>query len=260
MSVEKKLPDGIPTRAELVLAARRLLRTSLKGALATLDHENGHPYVSLVLVATQADSSPVFLLSSLARHGKNIRQDGRASLLLDGTEGQAEPLTGNRMTLFGEVRNASIATARRRFLARHDSAGEYVDFGDFAFFTFEVTGAHFIGGFGRIFAFQPAELMTDITGAEQLLEAEPEILAHMNEEHAEAIALYATELAGAAGGDWRMTGIDPAGMDLLHCSETVRLDFERGISNPEEARSILVALAHEARSRRDHPETVSKQV
>ena len=66
-------------------AARHLMRTALKGSLATLDRDTGHPYASLVLVATEPDGAPIFLISKLALHTKNLQKDPRASVLLDGT-------------------------------------------------------------------------------------------------------------------------------------------------------------------------------
>jgi heme oxygenase (biliverdin-IX-beta and delta-forming) len=248
MPVEKAPSDPISTRAEQVLDARRLMRTAVKGSLATLDHETGHPYASLVLVATEPDGAPVFLLSLLARHGKNLCKDARASLLVDGTGDSAEPLTGNRLTLSGEVVASSSATARRRFLARYPSASGYVDFGDFSFHTFKIASGHFIGGFGRIFAIEAPALSADINGANALIEAEPDILEHMNSDHADAIALYATELAGRPAGDWRMCGIDPEGADLLHRTNAARIDFPKRVSTPGEARATLVELVQQARA------------
>ena len=44
---------------ETAPAARILLRTALKGSLATLAKGSGHPYASLALVATDSDGSPI---------------------------------------------------------------------------------------------------------------------------------------------------------------------------------------------------------
>ena len=63
--------------------------------------------------------------------------------------------------------------------------------------------------------FAPTDLLVDTGSAQTLLEAEAEILAHMNEDHADAIQLYATALMGARPGAWRMAGIDPEGCDLI---------------------------------------------
>ncbi len=253
MTVEKTPPDHTPTRAEQAQAGRRLMRTAVKGALATLDHETGHPYASLVLVATEPDGTPVFLLSLLARHAKNLQKDPRASLLLDGTGDRAEPLTGDRLTLFGEVLPSSSPTARRRFLARHPSANDYVDFGDFGIYTLKPSKGHFIGGFGRIFTLEAPALLTAVERAQALIDAELDIVAHMNSDHRDAIALYATELAGRPAGDeaspWRMCGIDPEGVDLLQCTNAARIEFANRISSPAEARQTLVELVQHARAK-----------
>ena len=59
----------------------------------------------------------------------------------------------------------------------------------------------------------PGELLFRSTAPSALVEAEPGIVEHMNEDHADALELYATALAGARPGPWRMVGIDPEGFD-----------------------------------------------
>src|SRR5690606_37941680 len=110
--------------------ARRLLRTIDRGALGTR-LPDGTPYASLVLVASDSGGSPLLPLSDLAEHTRNLELDGRASLLLDGTAGHDDPLTGPRLTLIGAVAATGDARARARFLARHPSAAAYAGFGDF---------------------------------------------------------------------------------------------------------------------------------
>ncbi len=228
--------------------ARRLMRTALKGSLATLDRETGHPYPSLVLVATDPDSTPLFLISRLALHTRNLEQDCRAGLLIDGTGGLGDPMTGARVTLVGEVQPTESRTALRRFLARHPSAEGYAGFADFSIFAMKIEKGHFIGGFGRIVDLGAEVLSTGVAQAAELVAAEPEIVSHMNTDHADAIALYAAVLAGLAPGAWRMTGIDPAGIDLLHCTNAARIDFPKPVCTAGEARAALVALAQQARA------------
>ena len=106
-------------------------------------------------------------------------------------------------------------TVRRRFLARHPEAAFYADFPDFGFWRLRVEGAHYIGGFGRIFDLDPGDLLLPLADAEGLVEAEPGIVEHMNEDHADALELYATALGDAGPGPWRMAGIDPEGFDIV---------------------------------------------
>ena len=118
-----------------------MIRTALKASLGTLDRTSGHPYTSLVLVATEPDCTPIFLISRLALHTQNLGTDARASLLIDGTGGLGDPMTGGRLTLSGQVRPTVSLTAKPRFLARHQSARAYAGFPDFTTYAFEVRAA-----------------------------------------------------------------------------------------------------------------------
>ena len=158
-----------------------------------------------------------------------------------------DPLQGARVTLFGKAEKVEDEAVRRRFLARQPESAFYADFPDFAFWGLEVEGAHYIGGFGRIVDLIPAELLVDTKGAGDLLAAEPDILAHMNADHADAVRLYATRLAGAPEGFWRMSGIDPEGCDLICEGDARRISFAAPIATPGEARAELVRLVNAVR-------------
>ena len=80
-----------------------------------------------------------------------------------------------------------------------------------------------------------------------LAAAAAEIVGHMNQEHADVVALCAERLLGLPGAGWRMTGIDPEGIDLARDGETGRLDFAKPVLTPAAARRALVALAEKAR-------------
>jgi putative heme iron utilization protein len=218
--------------------------------MATIDAKDGYPYASLVTVATDAAGAPTLLISNLARHTANLAKDPRVSIMVDETGALADPLQGARVTLYGKVERTKDETVRRRFLARHPEASFYADFPDFAFFRLGVEGAHYIAGFGRIFDLAPDELLVPIGRAASLIEGEPGIIKHMNEDHADAIGLYATALADGEPGAWRMTGIDPEGCDILRDGEARRILFAEPVTTPAEARKELVRLATEARSGR----------
>ena len=129
--------------------ARELLRKTERAALATLA-EGGGPYASLVLVADDVDASPILLISALAEHAKNLARDGRASLLIDGTAGLAEPLTGARVTLIGRLVKTDDPKHKARYIERHPGAARYASFTDFACWRMSVERAHLVEGFGRI--------------------------------------------------------------------------------------------------------------
>lgn len=239
-------PDFNPSRT-----AKSLLRRSRQGALATLMVNGGDPYCSLVNVAANPDGAPLLLISRLAVHTKNILADSRVSLMLD-ERVASDPLEGARIMVAGraeELSDDAAALARRRYLAAHPSAEAFVDFKDFAFFRLAPSGLHLVAGFGRIIDLKPAQFLTDISDAADLLEAEGSAVEHMNEDHREAMNLYATKLLGAEAADWRCTGCDPEGLDMQAEGRTLRLDFPERVRTGTELRKILVRLAGEARAR-----------
>jgi len=231
--------------------ARSLLRRSRQGALATLTPGSGDPYCSLVNVASHADASPILLISGLALHTKNILGDSRVSLMLD-ERAAGDPLEGARIMLAGHAEEASgddIAVMRRRYLNAHPSAEAFVDFSDFSFFRIRPSGLHLVAGFGRIIDLGPAQFLTDLSDAAGLLEAEQGAIEHINEDHRDAMNLYATRLVGAEGADWICTGLDPEGIDLQADGKISRLDFPERVTGPGELRKMLVKLAAAARSK-----------
>jgi len=238
----------MPSKSEIAADARTLIRRAFKGSLASLDSPSGAPYASLITLATDAGGAPLLLISTLARHTRNLVEDPRASILIDGTDAAADPLQGARLTLSGKAEKVNGEAERRRFLARHPEAELYADFPDFSFWRLALEGAHYIGGFGRIVDLAASDLLVSLEGADALLEAEPGILAHMNEDHTDAIALYALAFTGGDPGPWRMTGIDPDGCDIALGPDGRRIAFATRVLTPGDARKELVRLAEEARA------------
>lgn len=142
-----------------VVTARRLLSAAVVAYLGTIARDAGGPYTSLVLVAVDAGGAPLLLLSDLAEHSQNIAVDDRVSLLIDGTQGLEERLTGTRLTLLGRVARSVEPDHRAGYLARHPSAERYADFGDFAFYRVAVDSAHLVAGFGKIHTIAGTELV-----------------------------------------------------------------------------------------------------
>ncbi|QUS38199.1 HugZ family protein [Tardiphaga alba] len=230
---------------------RSLLRRNRQGALATLTVGTGAPYCSLVNVASHPDGSPILLISRLALHTRNLLADPRVSLMLD-ERAPGDPLEGARIMLGGTAEEADETERdllRRRYLGVHPTAQVFVDFKDFSFFRVRPTSLHLVAGFGRIIDLAPEQYLTDLSGAESVLEAEEGAVEHMNADHRDALNLYATKLLGAEAGDWRCTGCDPGGIDLQsETSGALRLDFPRRIVTSMDLRKVLQELAEQART------------
>ena len=228
-------------------AARRLVRAVRTAGLATLLPEAGHPYASLVEIATDQAGAPILLISGLAEHTRAILADPRVSLLVDGTAGHADPLTQPRLSLLGRLEPLADERAKARYLARLPGAELYAGFADFGFWRLDIERGHLVAGFGKIRWIDAADLT--IPAAPDLGAAEAGILEHMNADHADAVQLYAAKLLGAAEAEgWRLCGIDPEGCDLLGHGRHLRLDFANPVTDAETARRELVRLVKAARA------------
>ena len=242
-----QLPAGYDGLGE----ARRLLRTTRSGALSTLDRASGIPMATLATLATDPGGAPILLFSQLSAHTKNLDADPRCSILLS-AGGKGDLLAHPRLTIFGraiketdEMRSSALRT---RFLARHPKAALYADFGDFSFWRMDVAGAHLNGGFAKA-ADYGTEILADLEGTQNLIEAEAGALEHMNADHPETLGLYAEKLAGLPAARWRATGIDPLGLDLAAGDQTARITFPERVTSPGQLRNALSALAKIARSK-----------
>lgn len=236
--------------------ARGLLRTARHGALATLDPADGAPLATRTALATDMDGTPVLLTSTLSAHTQALLADARCSLLV-GEPGKGDPLAHPRLTVTGRAERVTEedlrARLRRRYLARHPKAELYVDFPDFGFWRLRVARASLNGGFGRAYAMTAGDVLTDMAGCEDLLEVEAGAVAHMNEDHADAVALYARAFCDGEAGPWRLAGLDREGLDLLLGDQLRRLWFDQPLASAEALRPLLVRLAKEAREKLGAP-------
>jgi putative heme iron utilization protein len=252
------MPDRLPETARPpedfnpIAVAKELLRATRAGALATIDRNTGHPFSSLVNVATDADGSPVILVSRLSTHTANIEVDPRASVLLAST-GKGDPLAHPRLTVLGTFANIERNTpegarVQRRFLSRHPKSNLYAGFGDFTFWRLHVVSAHLNGGFARAADLKASDVVTNLADAAEIVEIEEGAVEHMNADHPDAVRLYATKLLGEADGGWQVTGVDPEGLDLALGDRTARMPFAERVTNGLALRKTLAEWAARARA------------
>jgi putative heme iron utilization protein len=239
-----------PTHGE---RARTLVAGIRTGTLCTIAKEPaGFPYGSFVTFALDGPD-PVFFISELAEHTKNLHGDPRASLLV-AEGGEADPLANGRVTLLGTVRRLADGperdTAKDAYLTAHPNAAYYIDYADFALWRLAVTGIRYIGGYGRMSWVEPGDWR----------EAEPDAIAphargiidHMNADHSATMAEYCRALTKATdAGAATMTGVDRYGFEMSvetgKGPRPIRLPFSAPIATPDEARREMVALAKRAR-------------
>lgn len=239
-----------PTHAE---RARTLVAQISTGTLCTLALEpEGYPYGSFVTVAFD-EGNPVFLISGLAEHTKNLDRDQRASLLV-AESGAEDPLANGRVTMVGPCTRVEgdARSARTAFLAAHPNAAYYADFRDFAFWKLRVNAIRYIGGYGRMSWISQADWRA--AEPDPLASSAAGTVAHMNTDHADAMVLYckafsqATDITSAT-----MTGVDRYGFEMsaktVDGPRPVRVAFAKPVRTPEEVRAALIVMVKDARAR-----------
>lgn len=237
--------------------ARTLLAATNVATLATLS-DDGAPWGSLVAVAALGDGAPVLCLSRLAEHGRNLKRDPRASLVVAEEGRPANPLAAGRVTLAGRARRPddpdALAAARAVYLAAVPEAAAYVDFADFSLWVLTVERARWVGGYGSMASCSAAEYAA--SAPDPIVPAAGGAVAHLNADHADALLVIAQELGGRPDATVaRCRRIDRHGLDLeLDTPEghgVARVAFATELTAPAELRAASVELARRARAHAD---------
>ncbi|MDR6634432.1 putative heme iron utilization protein [Phyllobacterium sp. 1468] len=250
MSEKKDVLREIDDNA--IRLARTLMRTARHAVIATLDPQSGAPIATRVGVSTDHDGAPIILVSALAAHTPALLADRRCSLLV-GDPGKGDPLAHPRMTITARAREIARDTPEHariawRYLSHLPKAKLYVGLGDFRFFRLEPESAKLNGGFGQAYQLSANDWLSLSPVNDELAAAERGAVDHMNEDHADAIALYARFYAKAPNGKWRMTGIDADGFDLADGDDVLRIFFQEPLNSAKDMHMTLVRMAGEARA------------
>lgn len=222
-----------------------LIRGRGVASLATLEPATQHPYASLITVATETDGAPLFLISTLAWHTRNLDADPRASILFAADASIGDPLNMGRVSAMGVAERTGDPRARSRFLAKHPSAASYADFADFSVWRLRVEKAHFVGGFGRITTLAADDFLLNRDAASAWDEQIDAAIAVANETKAEQLTQLAAAAAGGSEARWTIAACDPDGCDLVSGQDSIRVNFPERLSEPEAVAETLMRLARE---------------
>lgn len=198
------------SRLELLV---ELLHSVRDGALATQSASSpGYPFATSVPFMADHRQRPVFLISSLAEHSRNLAADARVSLMAARALGDGEVA---RVTIVGDVAPIDADPALvGRYLRYHPAAERFLQLGDFRFHRLEPRRILAVGGFARA----------------AWLEGEQLAAAPALDPGAEGALIAAAPAALPPG--WRLLGIDPWGIDLAGPGP-VRLRFDDGPLPPD---------------------------
>lgn len=236
---------GLPRPA---LAVRNLMEQARFAHLCTvmsrMHHRRaGYPFGSLVDFATDSMGHPIFSLSPLAIHTRNLLADSRCTLVIQipGWSG----LSNARVTIFGDtipLPPDQQECVRQQFLAKHQQWASQ-QWGNFCYFRMHsISDIYFIGGFGTVAwldvkeyeALQPDKIAAD--GGEQNLKA----LNVMFSKPLKEILATEVEIDDAA-----LISIDSKGVDIRIRQnaqfniQRLSFDVENGVETLEEAKWAL---------------------
>lgn len=236
-----------PSAAE---QARTIAAAANAATLATLTVD-GDPWASLVAYGL-LDGMPVLCVSSLAEHGRNLTRDPRASLSIVAANDDTDPLAGSRITLAGlvaEPTGLQHDDARAAYLAAVPAARHYLDFSDFSLWVLRVQRVRWVGGYGRMDSATGDQYAA--AAADPVAQATARAIAHLNADHADALAAMARIFGGYPDTDTALcTGVDRYGLDLRVRTPRgvayARVGFPARLDAADELRSATAGLARAA--------------
>lgn len=226
--------------------ARQFLSSTHSGVLSTISARlGGYPFGSIAPFVLDHDGNPLILISTIAEHTKNIQADARVSLIAF-DPATADMQAGARLTVIGKaIQTDKDERLRARYLRYFPQAEGYFGMHDFLFHRIEMEQARFIGGFGKIHWIAGDELRAP---PHRLATEEAAILDHMNADHAENLRAYCRHVHGVEAAQAAMIGIDTAGFDVRADGKLLRFAFDTPVTDAQEARQALVALAKACRT------------
>eukprot|EP00798_Chlamydomonas_sp_ICE-L_P027540 gene27540-8794_t len=208
----------------------------------------GYPFGTLVDFATDGAGHPIFCLSPLAIHPRNLKEDSRTSLVVQmpGWTG----LANARVTIFGDVHPLPEdlqdlqAQAANIFFAKHaNERKERFLSGNVVYYRMNnIVDIYFVGGFGTVQWIDPAEYSACVPD-EVVLNHPMRTLQALNEYYAVDLPklIHSTRPAD----ELTFISIDASGCDIRvrHGTEfTVgRLAFDSKVHNKREAMEAVEA-------------------
>ena len=110
----------------------------------------GYPYLSVLPFVPDECHRPVFLISALAEHARNLDTNPKASLLLF-DPAEPDPQARSRLTIIGEIHPFEPSPwLIERYVRYQPTARRLLALADFRFVRIRPERHRFIGGFGRM--------------------------------------------------------------------------------------------------------------
>ena len=224
--------------------ARRLVRKFAAGVLATQSLKfPGYPYASALPYCTDQRGRVIVLISHLAEHTQNAERDPRVGFLVSALTRDLQEQA--RVSQIGDIAVVDEPAIAARYLRFFPEAAQYLEIGGFRFFRIEPLGVRYIAGFSGIHTIAADSYLAP---PYPIAEAEDEVIAHMNADHAHNLSDYCRAIPGRSPASAVMVGIDCDGFDIRADGQLLRIEFDAEVEDAGAARAELVKLARASRA------------
>lgn len=225
---------------EAIRVARTLLRTNRVTTLATLD-PSGYPYSTVTNLIVEPDGVPAVFMAGLSIHARSIEADPRVSMTV--ADSRTDVMTTPRLTLSGcaqQVPADETAELEACYVERFPKSKLYLGLPDVLFYRVRAEAVQLNGGPAQnANSMTPEDLLTDLDTASALMAEAPALVSSLNDDdHAARLAA----VAGANPGRWRVSAIDPEGIDLSTPSDLARVWFTDTVTTRKDFNSALAGL------------------
>ncbi|NLD08233.1 MAG: DUF2470 domain-containing protein [Xanthomonadaceae bacterium] len=235
------------TKDQAAADSREQLLSTFNGVLATTMRDTlgleGYPFGSVVPFCLNSRGEPILLISDLAQHTKNLKENPKASLMIHNID-QDNIQKGWRLTVIGDITPIDlseyddIADRYERFFGE---SRRYHEVHDFNFYQLTPKKYRYIHGFGEIHwvdterVLQPSPFDA---------ETEASMIDHMNEDHHDTIVRFMkTRVEVLPNAELKMVAIDQYGFIIAMGEALHRFFFEREAETPNDIRMLLVDMA-----------------
>lgn len=240
------------TKGEAAVDSRIQLLSNINGVLSTVMRDTldieGYPFGSVVPFCLNQNNEIIILISDLAQHTKNIKENPKVSLTIH-NEDQDNIQKGWRLTLVGDAVKASdddYETLAARYERYFPESQKYHKVHDFNFYVIKPKKARYINGFGEIH-WVNVDTIANPSIFDEATEAD--MITHMNEDHHDALILFLNTRMNVKKADKvRMTQIDQYGFTIAHDEKIQRFFFDKEATSPNDIRLFLVDMVKKVRA------------
>eukprot|EP00184_Porphyridium_aerugineum_P008098 CAMPEP_0184692920 /NCGR_PEP_ID=MMETSP0313-20130426/1233_1 /TAXON_ID=2792 /ORGANISM="Porphyridium aerugineum, Strain SAG 1380-2" /LENGTH=345 /DNA_ID=CAMNT_0027150827 /DNA_START=50 /DNA_END=1087 /DNA_ORIENTATION=+ len=222
-----------PTFAE---QCKTMMVQATYGTISTLHKvgEANYPFASMVELASDEQGRPVFGISTLSMHTRDLQASSKMSICV--SQPGFASIQDSRFTLVGDcVKDDSpeVQKQLKEIYRQKFPNSFWLDFGDFAMYRMtNIVSIRYVGGFGRAGNVKPEEYLA--AQPDPLLAFVGRVIDHMNKDHEEDLINIVNHYAPPTGTDEnglkkeiigaKMISMDKVGMDLSVVAKLVPAD------------------------------------